>query len=60
VQEHVFSFALHILLDNEATGCRGLKMFTKECRPVKLFAKHLKVEEQVCIFPEVENWCGLF
>lgn len=25
---------------------RGLNMFTKECRPVKLFAKHLKVEEQ--------------
>ncbi|RLM73310.1 protein CMSS1 [Panicum miliaceum] len=28
---------------------RGLKMFTKECRPVKLFAKHLKVEEQVAM-----------
>ncbi|KAL5215886.1 hypothetical protein ABZP36_007287 [Zizania latifolia] len=26
---------------------RGLKMLTKECRPVKLFAKHMKVEEQV-------------
>lgn len=24
-------------------------MFTKECRPIKLFAKHMKVEEQVCI-----------
>jgi hypothetical protein len=29
-------------------------MFTKECRPVKLFAKHLKVEEQVCIFSAME------
>ncbi|KAJ1696970.1 hypothetical protein LUZ63_005482 [Rhynchospora breviuscula] len=26
---------------------RGLKSFTKDCRPAKLFAKHLKVEEQV-------------
>ncbi|KAJ3697359.1 hypothetical protein LUZ61_001064 [Rhynchospora tenuis] len=26
---------------------RGLKPFTKDCRPAKLFAKHLKVEEQV-------------
>jgi hypothetical protein len=34
--------------------CRGLKMFTKECRPVKLFAKHLKVEQQVCIYSEVK------
>jgi hypothetical protein len=29
---------------------RGLTPFTKECRPVKLFAKHLKVEEQVLVF----------
>jgi hypothetical protein len=35
---------LHILLNNATTGCRDLKIFTKECRRVKLFAKHLKVE----------------
>ncbi|KAM0940901.1 putative protein Cms1 [Dioscorea sansibarensis] len=28
---------------------RGLKKFTKECRPAKLFAKHMKVEDQVSI-----------
>ncbi|KAJ4762344.1 Protein CMSS1 [Rhynchospora pubera] len=28
---------------------RGLKPFTKDCRPAKLFAKHLKVEEQVTL-----------
>ncbi|PKU76740.1 protein CMSS1 [Dendrobium catenatum] len=26
---------------------RGLKVYTKKCRPAKLFAKHMKVEEQV-------------
>ncbi|KAK8933593.1 hypothetical protein KSP39_PZI015952 [Platanthera zijinensis] len=26
---------------------RGLRVFTKECRPAKLFAKHMKVVEQV-------------
>ncbi|KAJ0971896.1 hypothetical protein J5N97_019855 [Dioscorea zingiberensis] len=28
---------------------RGLKIFTKECRPAKLFAKHMKVEDQVSV-----------
>ncbi|ONM18302.1 DEAD-box helicase family protein [Zea mays] len=38
---------------------RGLKMFTKECRPVKLFAKHLKVEEQVAMLnARVNIACG--
>ncbi|KAJ1270442.1 hypothetical protein BS78_06G052600 [Paspalum vaginatum] len=38
---------------------RGLKMFTKECRPVKLFAKHLKVEEQVTMLnARVNIACG--
>ncbi|KAL6851434.1 hypothetical protein ACP4OV_020367 [Aristida adscensionis] len=38
---------------------RGLKMFTKECRPVKLFAKHLKVEEQVAMLnTRVNIACG--
>ncbi|XP_020571426.1 protein CMSS1 [Phalaenopsis equestris] len=26
---------------------RGLKVYTKNCRPAKLFAKHMKVEEQI-------------
>jgi len=34
-------------------------MFTKECRPVKLFAKHLKVEEQVAMLnARVNIACG--
>ncbi|XP_052151304.1 uncharacterized protein LOC127769723 [Oryza glaberrima] len=38
---------------------RGLKMFTKECRPVKLFAKHMKVEEQVALLKtRVNIACG--
>ncbi|RCV33118.1 hypothetical protein SETIT_7G057000v2 [Setaria italica] len=38
---------------------RGLKTFTKECRPVKLFAKHLKVEEQVAMLnARVNIACG--
>ncbi|XP_066349629.1 uncharacterized protein [Miscanthus floridulus] len=38
---------------------RGLKMFTKECRPVKLFAKHLKVEQQVAMLQaRVNIACG--
>lgn len=36
-------------IDWEILFCfyRGLKKFTKECRPAKLFAKHMKVEDQV-------------
>ncbi|KAL6652963.1 hypothetical protein ACP70R_011888 [Stipagrostis hirtigluma subsp. patula] len=38
---------------------RGLKKFTKECRAVKLFAKHLKVEEQVAMLnARVNIACG--
>ncbi|KAG8083294.1 hypothetical protein GUJ93_ZPchr0015g6670 [Zizania palustris] len=38
---------------------RGLKMLTKECRPVKLFAKHMKVEEQVQLLKtRVNIACG--
>ncbi|XP_078156454.1 U3 containing 90S pre-ribosomal complex subunit [Carex rostrata] len=38
---------------------RGLKPFTKECRPAKLFAKHLKVEEQVNLLKvQVNIACG--
>ncbi|EAY93652.1 hypothetical protein OsI_15439 [Oryza sativa Indica Group] len=38
---------------------RGLKMFTKECRPIKLFAKHMKVEEQVALLKtRVNIACG--
>ncbi|XP_066346902.1 uncharacterized protein [Miscanthus floridulus] len=38
---------------------RGLKMFTNECRPVKLFAKHLKVEQQVAMLQaRVNIACG--
>nr|TKW17159.1 hypothetical protein SEVIR_5G347550v2 [Setaria viridis] len=41
-------FFVVILVENQhqLLVCRGLKMFTKECSPVKLFAKLLKVEEQ--------------
>ncbi|KAF3323718.1 Protein CMSS1 [Carex littledalei] len=38
---------------------RGLKPFTKDCRPAKLFAKHLKVEEQVNLLKaQVNIACG--
>ncbi|KAL3693897.1 hypothetical protein R1sor_007548 [Riccia sorocarpa] len=31
---------------------RGLNAFTKSCKPVKLFAKHIKVDEQVTLLKE--------
>ncbi|BBN05179.1 protein CMS1 [Marchantia polymorpha subsp. ruderalis] len=31
---------------------RGLTVFTKSCKPVKLFAKHIKVDEQVALLKE--------
>ncbi|KAJ6821305.1 protein CMSS1 [Iris pallida] len=38
---------------------RGLKPLTRECRPVKLFAKHMKVEEQVALLKgRVNIACG--
>ncbi|KAI7755739.1 hypothetical protein M8C21_026608 [Ambrosia artemisiifolia] len=38
---------------------RGLKPFTKECPAAKLFAKHLKIEEQVsCLKNHVNVACG--
>lgn len=38
---------------------RGLKMFTRGCRSVKLFAKHMKVEEQVTLLKDRVNIaCG--
>ncbi|KAJ3675755.1 hypothetical protein LUZ60_004797 [Juncus effusus] len=38
---------------------RGLREFTKDCRAAKLFAKHLKVEEQVLFLKERVNVaCG--
>ncbi|XP_072953426.1 uncharacterized protein [Typha angustifolia] len=38
---------------------RGLKPFTRECRPVKLFAKHMKVEEQATLLKgRVNIACG--
>ncbi|KAJ0702795.1 putative protein Cms1 [Helianthus annuus] len=38
---------------------RGLKAFTKECPAAKLFAKHLKIEEQVsCLKNHVNVACG--
>jgi len=39
--------------------CRGLKVFTKESGPVKIFAKYLKGEEHVCIFLATEGSCHL-
>lgn len=30
--------------------CRGLHSLTKQCPAVKLFSKHLKVEEQVVFY----------
>lgn len=27
--------------------CRGLRILTKECQAVKLFSKHLKIDDQV-------------
>lgn len=38
---------------------RGLKMFTRGCRAVKLFAKHMKVEEQAALLKaRVNIACG--
>ncbi|CAM0905047.1 unnamed protein product [Alopecurus aequalis] len=38
---------------------RGLKMFTRGCHAVKLFAKHIKVEEQVALLKDRVNIaCG--
>ncbi|KAL7612352.1 uncharacterized protein LOC111899986 [Lactuca sativa] len=38
---------------------RSLKPFTKECHAAKLFAKHLKIEEQVsCLKNHVNVGCG--
>ncbi|XP_010909297.2 uncharacterized protein [Elaeis guineensis] len=37
---------------------RGLKPLTRECRPVKLFAKHLKVEDQVALLKNRVNFAS--
>ncbi|XP_008776739.2 protein CMSS1 [Phoenix dactylifera] len=37
---------------------RGLKPLTRECRPAKLFAKHLKVEEQVGLLKSRVNFAS--
>ncbi|KAM0882588.1 hypothetical protein ACQ4PT_032199 [Festuca glaucescens] len=38
---------------------RGLKMFTRGCHAVKIFAKHIKVEEQVALLKDRVNIaCG--
>ncbi|KAL2634285.1 hypothetical protein R1flu_005764 [Riccia fluitans] len=45
-----------LVLCSSAVRCiellRGLSVFTKSCKPVKLFAKHIKVDEQVTLLKE--------
>ncbi|KAH7352122.1 hypothetical protein KP509_19G030700 [Ceratopteris richardii] len=48
-----------LILCSSATRCvdilKGLMSFTKTCKPAKLFAKHIKVEEQVKALEDCVN-----
>lgn len=45
-----FSAALVTLSCHSLENCRGLRILTKECQAVKLFSKHIKIDDQVTFF----------
>ncbi|KAH8971790.1 hypothetical protein BDL97_02G160700 [Sphagnum fallax] len=48
-----------LVLCSSAIRCvellRGMKMFTSKCKPAKLFAKHIKLEEQISLLEKHVN-----
>jgi hypothetical protein len=52
-------FLILVKNQHQLLVCRVLEMYAEERGTVKLFDKHLKVEEQVCIFSAVEGSCHL-